>query len=130
MHRREFLYKTGLAGFGIAAINPILNSCNLALSNDSKIKNWVWITPETGCLRINGRSVLKNLKNMEYMEQSYRFMLHILHGMNLRSFPFRNLCLKNSFLLEKKQVWKCMPGCGPCPTTILITLKTILNFML
>lgn len=48
MHRREFIYKTGLASIGIAAISPILNSCNGESRKDSKIKNWVWITPEAG----------------------------------------------------------------------------------
>jgi uncharacterized lipoprotein YddW (UPF0748 family) len=63
MRRREFIYKTGLASLGIAAINPIFNSCNLASSKDSEIKNWVWITPEAGLSDDKWKERFEKLKN-------------------------------------------------------------------
>jgi uncharacterized lipoprotein YddW (UPF0748 family) len=63
MRRREFIYKTGLASLGIAAINPIFNSCNLASSKNPKIKNWVWITPEAGLAIDKWKERFEKLKN-------------------------------------------------------------------
>jgi uncharacterized lipoprotein YddW (UPF0748 family) len=63
MHRREFIYKTGLASIGIAAISPIFNSCNLESSEDFKIKNWVWITPEAGLSTEKWKERFEMLKN-------------------------------------------------------------------